>query len=160
MTSATVFFGEAQAMFDTPQNSKLSALASQGGKAVNHTLRLVQLGVLVGFRGSRHSDGAKPLLLLDQGRSLRSGRASPEPGGTVGKEFRLQDRLSRALDVHELQGRSRLVRQDRRYLDPRHGRRRADELRVDRLRAIAEAGDEDRGSPRSLYRRRPTRASA
>lgn len=33
-------------MFDTPQNSKLSALASQGGKAVNHTLRLVQFGVL------------------------------------------------------------------------------------------------------------------
>ncbi len=34
-------------MFDTPQNTKLSALAASGGKAVSHTLRLVQLGVLV-----------------------------------------------------------------------------------------------------------------
>lgn len=47
MRSQTAVFDEAFDMTDSMQNSTLNALAAHGGQAVNRTLQLVKLGVLV-----------------------------------------------------------------------------------------------------------------
>lgn len=47
MISAPAFYGEAHAMFENKSHSPLSALTSQGPNALNRTVQLVKLGVLV-----------------------------------------------------------------------------------------------------------------